>query len=58
MWSSTIRSQMRELNQVASWASSVQLGRVRDLCRQASAELQHELERAIKNEAEAAGGEA
>ena len=57
MWSSTIRSQMNQLDLIASWASQVQLGRVRDLCRQASAELKHELERAIENEAAEAGGE-
>ena len=44
-WSDIVRSQMHQLNLIASWASQVQMGRVRDLCRKASAELNHELER-------------
>lgn len=49
-WSDVVRRQMHDLNLIASWASQVQLGRVRDLCREAVAELQYELDRAISIE--------
>ena len=45
-WIRTLRDQQTQLELVASWASIVQLGSVRDLCRSAKAELQKEIERA------------
>lgn len=44
-WSDIVQSRMHELNLIASWASQVRMGRVRDLCREAAAELKYELER-------------
>ena len=44
-WSDTLHNKINELESTASWASIVNLGRARDLCRQAKAELQRELDR-------------
>jgi len=44
-WAAIIQEKMRELELIASWASMVHLGSVRDNCRIAVSELKHELSR-------------
>jgi hypothetical protein len=50
MWSDEVRKKISDLELIASWASQVNLGRVRDAIRNATAELRRELDHAIKNE--------
>lgn len=52
MWSECVRQQRQALESVASWASQVNLGRARDLIREASYELKKEEERAEEIEKE------
>lgn len=44
-WKQTVSDKISELEMIASWASQTNLGRVRDYCRMATAELKHELKR-------------
>jgi len=45
MWSDTVREKISDLELIASWASQVNLGLVRDAIRNATYELKKELER-------------
>jgi hypothetical protein len=58
-WVGTLRVKMHELELIASWASQVQLGTVRDYCRKAIADLKYQEERFIElcEEYEAERGE-
>ncbi len=56
-WEDTVRGKMNELESIASWASIVGFGQVRDHCRLAKGELLRELERVrlmirVSNEAD------
>ena len=44
-WNDTLREKIIDLELIASWASQVNLGRVRDAIRHATYELRQELER-------------
>lgn len=44
-WVDTLNGKIAELELVASWASMTNYSRVRDLCREASAELVESLKR-------------
>lgn len=44
-WLAVLRGKQQDLELIASWASIAGYGRVRDLCRQAKAELQWEIDR-------------
>ena len=44
-WEQTLTRKMQDLEFIASWASQVQLGRVRDHIREATAEIRREIER-------------
>ena len=44
MWSDDVRKKISDLELIASWASQVNLGTVRDSIRKATSELRRELE--------------
>lgn len=50
-WTNTVIQKIAELELIASWASQTNLGRARDFCRQAQAELKYELKRVEKQNA-------
>lgn len=57
-WTDTLRGKVHELELIASWASQVNLGRVRDHIRMATAEIQDEVARIETAEKEARSGSA
>lgn len=44
-WEQTVKEKINKLNSLSHWASTTNFARVRDYCRLAIAELEHELKR-------------